>query len=192
MWNRPNIDHFGPNIGCFDSSSAAMTSATFDQTSAAFDCTRQTPHSKSEQNPDSAVRRRLLSNMGQTSKLDKSLFRRFSIRPNWVRPRKISVLYSLCFSVRAQSRAKSWIFNSIWVLLDVSCGSLLILVGWVLSKTSSWSSSSISSSFSSLYFSRFLITVIYSASSGDFRLFQLNEAIIWKKFLERKKVLCLL
>ena len=108
--------------------------------------------------------------MGQTSKLDKSLFRRFSIRPNWVRPRKISVLYSLCFSVRAQSRAKSWIFNSIWVLLDVSCGSLLILVGWVLSKTSSWSSSSISSSFSSLYFSRFLITVltvIYSASPGD-------------------------
>ena len=120
--------------------------------------------------------------MRKTSKLDKSLFRRFSIRPNWVRPRKISVLYSLCFSVRAQSRAKSWIFNSIWVLLDVSCGSLLILVGWVLSKTSSWSSSSISSSFSSLYFSRFLITVIYSASSDDFvRSFQLNEAIIWKK-----------
>ena len=126
--------------------------------------------------------------MGQTSKLDKSLFRRFSIRPNWVRPRKISVLYSLCFSVRAQSRAKSWIFNSIWVLLDVSCGSLLILVGWVLSKTSSWSSSSISSSFSSLYFSRFLITVIYSASSDDFvRSFQLNEAIIWKNSLNERK-----
>ena len=119
--------------------------------------------------------------MGQTSKLDKSLFRRFSIRPNWVRPRKISVLYSLCFSVRAQSRAKSWIFNSIWVLLDVSCGSLLILVGWVLSKTSSWSSSSISSSFSSLYFSRFLITVIYSALSGD-------GHFSWTRQLSEKKI----
>ena len=91
-------------------------------------------------------------NIKTTSKLDKSLFRRFSIRPNWVRPRKISVLYSLCFNVRAQSRAKSWIFNSIWVLLDVSCGPFLIRVGWVLSKTSSWSSSSISSSLSSFIF----------------------------------------